>query len=258
MLDDLTLREVFHFRVSLLGAISFITVSIVALILLLSALIIYTPLRNILPGYSASLRQQLIDESARVDSLQADLTIQRRYLDVIKQMAAGDIKTDSVQSLDSMQVVERSRILEQHNENTDAFLAQYELKEHERLLLFDNIAERDVRQLHRPVRGVVVQEADPVAHRFTTAVHTAKNENVLAVMRGTVVAVVRMADNTYSLTMQNGAFVAVYSNIARVLKTESTQVEKGETIGLMDGEHDLELCLWDAGRFVNPGEVIVW
>lgn len=258
MLDDLTLREVFHFRVSLLGAISFITVSIVALILLLSVLIVYTPLRNILPGYSASLRQQLIDESARVDSLQADLTIQRQYLDVIKQLTAGAIETDSVQSLDSMQVVERSRILEQHNENTDAFLAQYEQKEHERLLLFENIADRDVRQLCRPVRGVIVQSADPATRRYGTTVRTVKNENVLAALRGTVIAVTRMADNTYSLTLQNSSFIAVYRYVARVIKPEGTQVEKGETIGLMDGEHDLEIQLWDAGRFVSPNEVIVW
>ena len=112
MLDDLTLREVFHFRVSLLGAISIITITIISLIVLLSVLIVYTPLRNILPGYSASLRQQLIQESARVDSLQADLTIQRQYLDVIKQLTAGDIHSDSVQSLDSLQRIERAQIAE--------------------------------------------------------------------------------------------------------------------------------------------------
>ena len=78
MLDDRTLHEVFHIRVSLLGAISMITIMIVALIVLLSILIVYTPIRNILPGYSESLRQQLVQESARVDSLQADLTTQRR------------------------------------------------------------------------------------------------------------------------------------------------------------------------------------
>ena len=89
MLDDRTLREVFHIRVSLLGAISMITIMIVALIVLLSILIVYTPIRNILPGYSESLRQQLVQESARVDSLQADLTTQRHYLDVIKQLTAG-------------------------------------------------------------------------------------------------------------------------------------------------------------------------
>ena len=107
MLDDLTLREVFHFRVSLLGAISVITLSILALIVLLSVLIVYTPIRNILPGYSESLRQQLIQESARVDSLQTSLTVQRQYLDVIKQVTAGEFSTDSVQSLDSLERVER-------------------------------------------------------------------------------------------------------------------------------------------------------
>ena len=69
MLEDSTLREIFHFRVSLLGAISTLTVAFILLIVILSVLIIFTPVRNILPGYSASLRQQLIQESARVDSL---------------------------------------------------------------------------------------------------------------------------------------------------------------------------------------------
>lgn len=123
MLDYLTLREVFHFRVSLLGAVSVITISIIALIVLLSVLIVYTPIRNILPGYSASLRQQLIDESARVDSLQADLRLQRQYLDVIKALTAGDIQSDSVQSLDSLQRVEKVQIVSQPNEATEAFMA---------------------------------------------------------------------------------------------------------------------------------------
>ena len=91
MLEDSTLREVFHFRVTFWGAISVITLTFALLIVLLSVLIVYTPIRNILPGYNESLRQQIITESARVDSLQADLTLQRQYLDVIKQLTAGDI-----------------------------------------------------------------------------------------------------------------------------------------------------------------------
>lgn len=258
MLDDLTLREVFHFRVSLLGAVTTITVSLLALIVLLSILIVYTPLRNILPGYSASLRQQLIEESARVDSLQTDLTLQRQYLDVIKQLTAGDIKTDSVQSLDSLQRVERAQFLEQRNENTDAFLMQYEQKERDRLLLYDNVVDRDVRQLYRPVRGVIEFSAHPDARQYGVSVRTAKNENVLATMRGVIVSVERLADNTFALTLQKGSFVTVYRHIAKVLKQQGAEVEKGETIGLMDGEHDLNIELWDAGRFVNPEEVIVW
>ena len=258
MLEDTTLREVFHFRVSLIGGISIITISFIALIVLLSVLIVYTPIRNILPGYSASLRQQLIEESARVDSLQQSLTLQRQYLDVIKQLTAGDIQLDSIQSLDSLQRVERAQILELHNEVTDAFLAQYEQKERDRLLLFEDITERDVRQLSRPVRGIIMQSANPDQHLYAITVHTGKNENVLATTRGVIVSVERMADETWTMTLQTNTFVTIYRHISKALKTQGTMVEKGESLGLLDGKHELQIELWDAGRFVNPEEVIVW
>lgn len=258
MLDDLTLREVFHFRVSLLGAITIITVSIISLIILLSVLIVYTPIRNILPGYSESLRQQLIQESARVDSLQSSLTLQRRYLDVIKQLTAGDITTDSVQSLDSLQRVERAEILEQRSEVTDAFMTQYEQKERDKLTLFENTNDRPIRHLYRPVRGVITQSARPDLRLYGTSVRTAQNENVMATTRGTLLSVERMADNTFSLTLQNGAFVTIYRGVNRALKPQGAQVERGESVGLMDGDHELVIELWDAGQFVNPEEVIVW
>ena len=258
MLDDLTLREVFHFRVSLLGAVSVITLSILALIVLLSVLIIYTPIRNVLPGYSASLRQQLIQESARVDSLQSDLTLQRQYLDVIKQLTAGDIQTDSVQSLDSLQRVERAQIAEQHNEVTDAFLAQYEQKERDRLLLFDAAAGRTIKQLYRPVRGAIIQSARPDLRIYGTTVRTAKNENVMAVMRGTITLVERLADNTFTIVLQDNQYVSIYRHVTKALKQQGAQVETGESIGLMDDETDMSIEFWDAGKFVNPEEVIVW
>ena len=258
MLDDITLREVFHFRVSLLGAISIITTSIIALIVLLSVLIVYTPLRNILPGYSASLRQQLIQESARVDSLQTSLTVQRQYLDVIKQLTAGDIERDSVQSLDSLERVERARIAEQRSPVTDAFVAQYKQKERDRLLLFEKTDSRSMRQLYRPVRGAVIQSARPDHHLYGVTLRTAKNENIMATTRGTLVSVERLVDNTYAVVLQNGAFTTIYRHVAQVLKNQGTQVERGESIGLADGEHDVMVELWDAGKFVNPEEVIVW
>lgn len=258
MLDDTTLREVFHVRVSAMSAIGILSLIFVVLIVLLSLLIVYTPVRNIMPGYSASIRQQLIDESARVDSLQADLTVQRQYIDVLKQVVAGDIRLDSVQNLDSLQLIERAQILAFNNEATDAFMAQYEQKERDRLLLFDNAVNRTIRQMARPVRGVIVQSAAPEAKQFGTVIRTTKNENLLAAMRGTIISTERMADNTFSVVLQNGAFTVVYRHVSKVMKPQGTAVEKGETIGMTDAEHDLELEMWDNGQFVNPEEVIVW
>ena len=258
MLDDLTLHEVFHFRVSLLGAISIITITIISLIVLLSVLIVYTPLRNILPGYSASLRQQLIQESARVDSLQTSLTVQRQYLDMIKQLTAGDIATDSVQSLDSLQRVQQAQLVAQPSEATESFMAQYEQKERDRLLLFDNASTRSVRQYCRPVRGAVMSSARPDLHQYGTTIRTAKNENVMAVSRGAVVSVDRLDDNTFVVILQSGDLTAVYRHVAKPLKNQGTSVEAGEAIAMTDGEHDLVFELWEAGQFVNFEEVVAW
>ena len=50
----------------------------------------------------------------------------------------------------------------------------------------------------------------------------------------------------------------VTEQAGEALKQQGTQVEQGESVGLMDGEHDLTVELWDGGQFVNPEEVIVW
>lgn len=106
-------------------------------LVLFSLVILYTPIRNYLPGYSENIRQQLVEESARVDSLGTSLELQRQYLNVIKQVMAGEVQSDTVQSLDSMQIIMREQLLEAKSEATAEFIAQYEAKEKDYLQLFD-------------------------------------------------------------------------------------------------------------------------
>ena len=93
---------------------------------------------------------------------------------------------------------------------------------------------------------------------YGVSVKTAKNENVQATMRGSIVLVERMADNSFTIMLQNSQFVTIYRHVSKALKQQGAQVERGESLGLMDGEHELLLELWDGGKFVNPEEVIVW
>jgi septal ring factor EnvC (AmiA/AmiB activator) len=103
-----------------------------------------------------------------------------------------------------------------------------------------------------------MSSARPDQHVYGTTIRTAKNENVLAVTRGTILSAERMADNTFSIVLQSGSFIAVYRHVSKVLKAQGVVVEKGESIGLMDGEHDLEIELWDEGQFVDFEEKIVF
>lgn len=258
ILDDSTLHEVFHMRLSGLGTFSVLMVLFLLLIVLLSALIVLTPIRNILPGYSESIRQQLIVENARVDSLQNSLTLQRQYLDVIKQLTAGDIQSDSIIRLDSLQMVESAKLPDMSNEETDAFLQQYEQQERDRLLLFDGQNNRSMQQMYAPARGVVMRSARFDLKQYSVAIRVARNENVLAVLRGTIVLLQPNLNNTYTIVIQHDHYVSVYRNVGTALKTQGVAVEEGESIGLMAGDNELEFELWESGKPVDPEKVIVF
>ena len=258
ILDDRTLREIFHMRLSGLGTFSTLMVLFLLLIILLSALIVLTPIRNILPGYSESIRQQLITENARVDSLQNSLTLQRQYLDVIKQLTAGDIQSDSIIRLDSLQMVESTKLPDMQNEETDAFLLQYEQQERDRLLLFGGPAQRTMQQMYAPARGVVMRSARFDLKQYGIAIRVARNENVLAVLRGTIVLLQPNLNNTYTIVIQHDRYVSVYRNVGTALKTQGVAVEEGESIGLMAGDNELEFELWESGKPVDPEKVVVF
>jgi murein DD-endopeptidase MepM/ murein hydrolase activator NlpD len=228
------------------------------LIILLSALIVLTPIRNILPGYSESIRQQLISENARVDSLQNSLTLQRQYLDVIKQLTAGDIQSDSIIRLDSLQMVENAKLPDMQNGETDAFLLQYEQQERDRLLLFGGPAQRTMQQMYAPARGVVMRSARFDLKQYGIAIRVARNENVLAVLRGTIVLLQPNLNNTYTIVIQHDRYVSVYRNVGTALKTQGVAVEEGESIGLMAGDNELEFELWESGKPVDPEKVVVF
>ena len=161
VMDESSLNEKWHIRLSGLGVFSMLFLLFVVVVCVFSLLIIYTPIRNVLPGYGESIRQQLITESARVDSLSTDIELQRRYLEVIKQVTAGEIQSDTVQSLDSMQIVMRAELLEAKNQATEEFLSQYEEKEKDYLQFFDTPNALPTISFFRPVQGVVTTHCVP-------------------------------------------------------------------------------------------------
>jgi murein DD-endopeptidase MepM/ murein hydrolase activator NlpD len=144
------------------------------------------------------------------------------------------------------------------NEETDAFLLQYEQQERDRLLLFDGPAQRTMQQMHAPARGVVMRSARFDLKQYGIAIRVARNENVLAVLRGTIVLLQPNLNNTYTIVIQHDRYVSVYRNVGTALKTQGVAVEEGESIGLMAGDNELEFELWESGKPVDPEKVIVF
>ena len=89
VLNEDTLAEHWYLHLSGWGAIVVVAILFLLSLALFSLVILYTPVRNYLPGYSENIRHELVAESARLDSLGTSLELQRQYLNIIKQVVAG-------------------------------------------------------------------------------------------------------------------------------------------------------------------------
>ena len=257
VLDEDTLTDHLHIRLSGWGAIVLTAMLFVLTLVLFSLVILYTPVKNYLPGYSEDIRQQLIAETARVDSIGTSLELQRQYLNIIKQVVAGEVHTDTVQSLDSMYIITREQLLEAKNEATAEFIAQYEDKEKDNLQLFYVTNTTPVLSFFLPAHGVILQRFSERENRYGVLIQTPENENVTSVLAGTVVHVNYEIGNTYTMMVQHSNYLSVYRNMHRVLKRVGDAVRVGESLAIV-GEQPLWFELWQDGKPINPEEVIAF
>ena len=255
VINEQTLAERWYLHLSAWGAIVVIALLFLLSMALFSLVILYTPVKNYLPGYSEDIRQQLIDESARVDSIGQSLELQRQYLNIIQQVMAGEVHADTVQQLDSMQIIMREQLLEAKQQATEEFVAQYEAKEKDNLQLFDIANTTPVLSFFRPAHGVIVQHFDEKQKHYSITLQTPARENLTAILAGTIVYVHHELDDTYTLILQHDNYISIYRGISKMLRSIGDYVQAGESIALLQ-ETTLQFELWQNGNPINPEEVI--
>lgn len=259
VLNEKTLGEMLHLRLSLLNLILLFSAITLITLLLFGLFIWFTPLRNYLPGNTQSIREQLVEQNARLDSLQDVLHFQDEYLGVVKSVIAGEIEPDSVNTgIDSMYIVNREALLSEGSAVIDQFLADYEARGKENLSLFDQAATQSGMQtLFRPVTGVVEQPFNPQGFKGVR-IRTTPDQHVDAVLNGTVVSTQYSVQDGWTIIVQHDAdYISIYSRIARLMHQAGDYVRAGETIGLA-GNDLLSFQLWRAGKAVDPEKVIVF
>lgn len=257
VMDEQTLTDHLHIRLSGWGAIVLLALLFLLTLLLFSLVILYTPVKHYLPGYSEDIREQLVMETARVDSLGTSLELQRQYLSIIKQVVAGEVNSDTVQSLDSMYIITREQLLEAKNEATAEFVAQYEAKEKDNLQLFYVVNTAPVMSFFRPAHGVIIQPFSVQTNQYGVLIQTPENENTTAVLAGTVISVNYEIGNTYSMIVQHSNYLSIYRHLSKVLKRVGDAVQIGESLAIVEGGQ-LWFELWQDGKAINPEEVIAF
>jgi murein DD-endopeptidase MepM/ murein hydrolase activator NlpD len=262
-LNENTLEEVFVLRLSRLSGLLTLLIFAVFLITLTSIVIIKTPIRNYLPGYlDSEVRQEIIVNALRTDSLQQQLTVQSKYLVNVGAILRGDMEIDSVHKIDSIK--NTSHINLDKSKETADFVHNYEEEERYNLSATQTSKPRaDDVYFYKPVNGVVSSNFNLQEKHFGIDIAAKSKEPVLATMKGIVIYAGFDPNYGYVIQLQHSnGFVSIYKHNAILLKKAGDEVRSGEAIALVGstgslstGDH-LHFELWNKGKPVDPGAYI--
>ena len=260
-----TLEEIVAINVSKLNVVSVLLSAVTVIFLITAVIIAFTPLKNYLPGYmNKEVREQVVTNALRADSLQWLMERQRMYIMNIQDIVSGSVKADSVHSINSLTVV-RSEELMARTQAEDEFRKQYEESERYNLTSLDNAQAITGLMFVRPTRGMLSSEFDANKKHFGIDVAASPNESVLATLDGTVVLATYTADTGYLIQVQHAQnLVSVYKHCGILLKQVGDVVKAGEAIALVGntgekttGPH-LHFEIWNRGRALDPTKYIVF
>ena len=266
VLNENTLEESWHIRLSRLSVLVYASSLVLATFILLTILIFATPIRYYLPGYGeGGNRGRVISESMLADSLLHDTKLQTGYLNVIRSIIQGNIKPDSIASLDSVQLKELAHNFLEKTNTEKEFVSDFENKEKYNLATIEPEHNEDIFVFFRPAKGVISSTFDMADKQYGISMITSAGETVQSVLSGTMIYAGFTFDYGYVIQVQHeNNYISIYKNNTKLLKKAGDSVRAGEGIAITGNESDSKTGtqfyfeLWQMGKPVNPEDVIIF
>jgi hypothetical protein len=246
--------------------------SIAALIALLFAvvtlLVAYTSILDILPGYrtkSEKLNEQLIQSIMRIDLMERNMQEMQAYNEAVATIMGGSTPTLHSTVLTDTIRYDKSRILPTR---ADSLLrAALESTTGEYSLSNTKPLKSEAAMFSSPMHGNISRNFDAPESSFDVAIMSINgDDSVMAAENGTVIAIENQAEGLRSITIHhNGGYISVYKNLGEILVRKGQTVQSGSVIGSLgnaatssDASLELGFELWRDGTAVDPERYILF
>ena len=261
VLTDDSFEERLSFSFSRINIIGFLSLLFLFLLSLSLALLIFSPLKEYIPGKSSSsVQKELIRITLETDSLKKALNIRALYLNNISSIMKGEtldfIKEDSINiSNDNAINFSKSNedsILRLEVEAEDKSSVTQMKSDNSRHLLF-----------YSPLSGSISDPFDFKTEHYAVDIVGKKGSKVKSVLEGTVIVNSwnPQTGNVIGIQHANN-FISFYKHCSLSLKQVGDFVSVGENIGIIGntgelstGPH-LHFELWENGNPLNPEDYI--
>lgn len=276
IMNDDTFEEITSLRLTPLSVYVALSSLMVITAILVTLLIVWTPLKRYIPGYGDFRRDREVSELKRkVRSLEDEVESSLHYFENIRRLMNGDLVRIS------REVAERDKgtdlVLDSLPKDVDRIpedellrtaVARGTLSRGEAVEVdVGQVGEREVRlgQLTfiPPVSGEVVSGFNLDKAHLGIDIAASRNTAIKAAGAGVVIFSGYTVETGYSITIQHpNNVVTMYKHNSVLLQTAGTTVKAGEAIALIgnsgentSGPH-LHFELWHKGRAVDPRDYI--
>lgn len=267
VMNDDTFEENLSLRLTPLGLFISVGSITIVMIMLVTSLIAFTPLREYIPGYAdVGVRRELINLAMRSDSLEKALTQQTLFTANLTNVLQGNIKPDSSQNRPAknntysklkMDASQKEAELKQKIESQDKYSLSFEPESARNAM--SNFF------FFSPIKGRVSASFKASESHFGVDVVGPENEAIKVALDGTVVLAVWSSETGYTISVQHSNnLMSVYKHNSVLLKKTGDYVKAGEAIAIIGnsgeqttGPH-LHFELWYNGNPINPQDYMVF
>ena len=260
-INENTFNEIWTIKLSQRKVIALVTLIIVALGSMIATLIVFTPLKTLLPGYlKQSQRQEYIVNSMRVDSMITQLRVIDAYADNFKKILLDSIDVKPATALTENTSAMLDSMTPQ-SESEREFIKQYDASNRYNVSMLSSIGAEGL-SLHNPVSTATVATQQHSGNGL--ALIAPNKAPVLAMHEGTVVDAYHTLGQSNTVVIQHpDGLLSKYSGMASVFVEKGTKVTSGTTIGIMSSTQKqpstlLTIEIWNKGTQLNPQDYLQW
>ena len=264
VLNEDTFEERFAIKLTRLNVFFLSSLAAIILVILTTLLIVFTPLREYIPGYSSTaLQKQALDLDSKTDSLLKSINMNDAYINSLKSVLRGEVSAVVINKDSIFKAAQAdTEVLEINPSKADSLLRE-KVRNEDKYNLFESATSDKDFVFFPPVNGSISSGFEPNEKHFAVDIVVPTNTPVKATSDGRVLFASWTSDAGYVIIIDHGdELVSVYKHNSSLTKSQGDFVRSREVIAisgasgeLSTGPH-LHFELWSNGTPLNPTNFI--
>lgn len=264
VLNEDTFEERFAVKLTRLNVFFLTSLAAIILVTLTTLLIVFTPLREYIPGYSsAALQKQALQLDTKTDSLMKTINMNDAYINSLKRVLRGEVSTVVINKDSIFKAAQvDTDILELNRSKADSLLRE-KVRNEDKYNLFETASTVKDFVFFPPVKGSISSKFDLNEKHLAVDIVIPINTPVKATSDGRVLFASWTSDAGYVIIIDHGdELISVYKHNSSLTKSQGDFVKAREVIAisgasgeLSTGPH-LHFELWSNGIPLNPTNFI--